>query len=285
MILYKKDKIDVIEKYESGHCDILYVSCKIAEFHFNIIIVYLDTKEKERNEIIKGKLYSIMTKIMNSPILVLGDFNGHVGFIGKQEVNNNGNIVLDMAEKFNLVILNGDPRCEGETTWSRGELKSSIDFIMCNQEMYKKFLGMYIDEEKEVFDLSDHHLLEVFFEVNQEQRKKEGKKKITYMKINEETIQSYVENLERSLTNKGVIRLKELEGEMETISKNIMEKTFWKNLTQENELEPMWFTKEIKKEIGVRRQYNKKVGMLGVMRNRNNTLKCTKSKNKRCRQW
>ena len=51
---------------------------------------------------------------------------------------------------------------------------------------------------------------------------------------------------------------------METISKNITEKTSWKNLTQENDLEPMWFTKEIKKEIGVRRQYNKKSSGTGT---------------------
>ena len=84
-------------------------------------------------------------------------------------------------------MLNGDPQCQGETTWSRGEQKSSNDFIPCNQLMYKNFQNMYIDDEKAKFDLSDHHIIESFFFKLPylKIRKARETETITYLKINE----------------------------------------------------------------------------------------------------
>lgn len=152
MLLYRKSEGSNIEKLESGHRrDVLHTKCLIKNFSFHVIIVYFDTKEIPRNEKIKEQLTSILDKTRNTPTILLGDFNGHLGFIGEQNVNKNGNIVLDIAERYDYVILNGDPACIGEVTWSRQNQKSSIDFILCNQEMYKNFIKMEIDESKEKF--------------------------------------------------------------------------------------------------------------------------------------
>ena len=42
--------------------------------------------------------------------MIMGDFSGHVGFLGKQPRNRNEKILLDFIERWNLIMLNGDQR-------------------------------------------------------------------------------------------------------------------------------------------------------------------------------
>ena len=180
MILYKKVHLHM-EKQKVNQSDILHVSCKIFEFSFQLIVTYFDTVDYTRNLRIKTGIMGILENISDSPTLLMGDFNGHLGFIGKQDLDRTGNIVLDIAEKHNMVILNGDPLCEGEVTWSRGNQKSSIDFVLCNQIMYKRFKKMFIDEDKIKFDLSDHHLLEALFGVRCQTDPQRKEKRVNYV--------------------------------------------------------------------------------------------------------
>ena len=46
-------------------------------------------------------------------MLMIGDLNGHVGFLGTKAINENGKMVIDWIEKENLILLNGDMNCEG----------------------------------------------------------------------------------------------------------------------------------------------------------------------------
>lgn len=62
-----------------------------------------------------------------------------------------------------MILLNGNVRCNGETTWESRGLKSAIDFILVNQDMYSKFINMIIDEEREKYDLSDHNRMSALF--------------------------------------------------------------------------------------------------------------------------
>ena len=89
----------------------------------------------------------------------MGDFNGHLGFIRAQELNYNGQIVLQTMERYNLVLLNGAEECEGTNTREQGGHRSAIDFMLVNQSFYHLFENMYIDEEREQFDLSDNFLV------------------------------------------------------------------------------------------------------------------------------
>ena len=97
-------------------------------------------------------------------IMVLGDFNGHIGFIGAQEININGKYIIQMMESFNLILLNGDAKCTGSTTREENGFKSTIDYIMINDSLYNNFRNIVIDEEKDLYDLSDHCLLNANFE-------------------------------------------------------------------------------------------------------------------------
>ena len=129
----KSDNLETT-KLESGHKDILYTTCKASNFQFKLLLVYLatnDQQDSERNQRISSHIEKMLQKNGEDPLVFLGDFNGHLGFIGPQETNSNGNRVLDWAEKFNLVILNGDERCKGEITWTRGEHKSASSHRLC----------------------------------------------------------------------------------------------------------------------------------------------------------
>lgn len=59
-------------------------------------------------------------------------------------------------DKAMLILLNGDEKCSGEKTRNQRMEKSAIDFIFVNQRIYRNFTYMSIDEEKEIFHLSDH---------------------------------------------------------------------------------------------------------------------------------
>ena len=52
-------------------------------------------------------------------IFTVGDFNAHVGIIGKQELNYNGKIVLDIMTENNMIMINDTVKCKGTYTCSR----------------------------------------------------------------------------------------------------------------------------------------------------------------------
>ena len=77
------------------------------------MLVYMDVKDKEINKSVYEKTEKLnkgMEGVMNSelPVMVMGDFNGHVGFLGNQELNYNGTKMLEFMEKWNLIFMNCD---------------------------------------------------------------------------------------------------------------------------------------------------------------------------------
>ena len=67
-------------------------------------------------------------------VFIIWDFNAHVGIIGEQELNYIGKIVLDIIimTENNMIMLNGMDKCKWTYTWSRGQCKSVIDFVLDN---------------------------------------------------------------------------------------------------------------------------------------------------------
>lgn len=254
-----------IEKQNSRHNDVLYLNCEFATFGFIMILVYFATGNKERNCKIVSEVERILSENKDKPLILLGDMNAHLGFIGMQKINENGKLVIDIMEKYGLILLNGDFNCEGETTWSRGNQKSAIDFILVNEEMYKSYIEMKIDESKQVFDLSDHHLVSALFKIERKTINYNAEvKEIVYYKINEETSRSLVDVMERKIADAEDTTLETLEG-FEDILRGSVEETMRRTLSRrvqdrnKENIEPIWFNKAIKKEISLRRNYNKKV--------------------------
>ena len=55
-----------------------------------------------------------------------------MGFLREQEKNYGGEMLLEFAEKWGLVILNCDARCRGVCTRSEKNERSVIDYVMIN---------------------------------------------------------------------------------------------------------------------------------------------------------
>ena len=50
-------------------------------------------------------------------IMIVGDYNGDVGFKGEQKLDENGRMMIDWMEKYRLIMLKDDQRCQGEYTY------------------------------------------------------------------------------------------------------------------------------------------------------------------------
>ena len=98
-------------------------------------------------------------------MIVLGDINDHIGFIGQQKIDRNEEMVIDWMNDFSLILINVDERCVGQHTWSRQNQKSTIDCVLMNNEAYKIFQKMKIDEKGGIMDISDHNLITVDLEI------------------------------------------------------------------------------------------------------------------------
>lgn len=86
-------------------------------------------------------------------VILLGDFNGHVGFTGPQPLNYNGRWVLDIMGKMEYDTIKWwfEVNGEEEVTRRQGNIGSAIDFISVNEALYKYFETMFIDEDKGIF--------------------------------------------------------------------------------------------------------------------------------------
>ena len=81
-------------------------------------------------------------------------------------------MICEWMSNYSLILLNMDEKCQGVTTWSRDykNQHSAVDFVLVNNYyIYKKICNMKIDEQKDVLDISDHHL--VTFSLNIENKK------------------------------------------------------------------------------------------------------------------
>ena len=261
MILWGDQLKVEMEKIENIHQDILGAKGKFKDIVVIILLVYFSVNDTPRNDEIKAKIEAIVEQYQDEDcgVMLLGDFNAHVGFIGDQQLNRNGKIILDMMERFNLILLNGDERCDGKSTWQQGNKKSSIDHILVNEKMYNRFRGMKIDEDKEVLDFSDHNLISAKFHMNRERSViTEGEEK-QILRINDRTKEQFRQNIRRKLDEmQEMINLEDFNEMIKETAQVVMTRTVKTRKNQKQLEEPIWFNENIKREIGKRRVINKK---------------------------
>ena len=104
--------------------EILHVEGEIGKELIRIVLVHMKTRNdnetKEHNEKIIEEIGQILEEreIQQKATIVLGDFNGHLGYLGNQEGNMNGKLTNKMIQE-DLILLNIDSRCKGTYTWQR----------------------------------------------------------------------------------------------------------------------------------------------------------------------
>ena len=69
-------------------------------------------------------------------------------------------MIKEWMEDRDLILLNGDDKCEGTYTWGRfsgeeREQRSAIDMVLMNEKMYERCRGMNIDEGQDIIKFSE----------------------------------------------------------------------------------------------------------------------------------
>ena len=63
-------------------------------------------------------------------VVVMGDFNAHIGLGTEQQPNRNGRRLLNLVWAGELIIGNELPQCQGRWTWECEQKRSVIDYIL-----------------------------------------------------------------------------------------------------------------------------------------------------------
>ena len=162
MVLKKNStQLEIKENYQL-HEDCMALICGTKGLVFILIIVYFNSNDS--NDRMGTIINQYLENKEDLPILLIGDFNAHTGQLGER-INKNGKLLEEIIERNNLVMLNKTPECEGIITWEARGMKSAIDYALANRKMFNYYKSMTIDENKEIYDLSDHCLIKVDLEI------------------------------------------------------------------------------------------------------------------------
>ena len=260
MIASRAEEIEM-EKRECNNPDVMVVDVEWRGWRFKMILIYMDVQEEARNIRIKNKVKEVVEETdVDEDLILLGDFNAHLGFIGPQKLNKNGKVVIDLMEACSLILLNGDDRCEGQITRSIREERSSIDFVLVNRSAYNKFRKMEVDEEKYWFDTSDHCMIRVDFAVEHKKiNKSENSEIVEYFAVKGENKVKYLREIENCIQQGEEIENMQDFHELivESAEKILKRKCIRKNYANKRP-RPVWFTRQIEEEIKKRKSINRK---------------------------
>ena len=114
----------------------------------------------------------------------------------------------------NMIMLNDTDKCKGTYTWSRGQSKSVIDFVLVNSLPFGICDKMDIDEQQDQFDLTDDNLIEISLKLNYmhpNYDRGRWEEKI-YYKFDEKSLEKYITQMEKDLnTHNTDISIEELQ--------------------------------------------------------------------------
>lgn len=260
MIIWRENEDIIMEKMETKSNDILLVESKVNKMEISIVLIYMSVNDYGRNAEIRKEIKTIVGRAQQNEreIIILGDFNGHLGFIGSQKLDTNGKMILELMETYKLILLNDVPECKGAVTWQQGEKKSTIDFILTSEKLFTNFENMIIDENWEETCMSDHNLIKATFWTSKTQRRKYNKEKeIQIFKINNSRKEKFLKEVKEEIQDKDEINLHDFNNVIKNKATKCMKVTI-KIDSERNKLsEPIWMNKKIKAEISKRREINK----------------------------
>ena len=268
MILHRKNKRINFEKIENRNKNLLEMEGECYGLKIRIVLAYFDTdKSKEggqkRNKALQTEIEKTMKKAKekDEAILVLGDFNGHIGLLGHQKQNQHGKVILKWIEEDGLTLLNLDEKCEGVYTWSRGDQKSVIDYALVNRKMYNHFVEMKIDENKEEFEESDHHLISIKFKFQKKGEKRKNKWiKREYFTTNKSALKIFREKLEQFWKDNKIQTINEMDKSILKVARDTLLRVYKRKMSgdEDKKEERPWMNDNIREEMKLKREINRK---------------------------
>ena len=118
---------------------------------------------------------------------------------------------------------------------------------------------MKVDERKEIIDLSDHNLLQVKLksEICRKDKNQE-RKKIEYYKKDEQSLNSYVKEVEEECQKESTMNMEKMEKIMKMVAERKLKRVYIRREREgTKEPEPPWINEEIKQGIKKRKQLNR----------------------------
>ena len=123
-----------------------------------------------RNEEWNQGIYKIVAKEQQEykdkqfRVLIIRDLNGHIGNgqstgikNNKDQINTNGQMIIDFVNQHNYKILNQDKNTKGLWTRQRGGINTVLDYALLSKEYANDFVSMEIDDKGEYPSESDHN--------------------------------------------------------------------------------------------------------------------------------
>ena len=249
MVLKRKDTNIQFDNIYSLHEDCMIIDCKIKGFKFKLVTTYFQSNDD--NSRIASQLKKFIETNDEEAVLVVGDFNAHIGILGER-MNKNGRLLEDLIEHGNLTNLNRTPECEGKITRNIRDQKTAIDYALANRKIFSYYKNMKIDENKELFDLSDHCMLYLTMEIGVGKLEKK-EEKIEINCLSKERLLEFNGKVEQELSrvDSNEINMEKVDSVMEEAAKiHLRKKVVRRNgKRQKGKIEPIWMTKEIKSEI------------------------------------
>ena len=173
-----------LEEMQIKNKDILALEDTIRESKFRIILCYFDSTKLlngidfERNRTMQREIEKLMEVEIDTSLIVLGDFNGRLSKLEPTiKSDANGNMIDKWTLKYDIHHLNTPDSYQGTYTFQSLNGKSAIDHVLTNKTLLDKHIGMIIDEEKTMLNISDHNLVRVWFQIGNDNQKTSWEKK------------------------------------------------------------------------------------------------------------
>ncbi|XP_072025055.1 uncharacterized protein [Amphiura filiformis] len=137
-------------------------SMYIAVAYFPVEGTDVEITEALYNQLL-SEVIRIRENDLNDPdILIMGDMNGRIGKEipdGDPVYNSNGKRLLHFVKDSDLTILNCTRQCIGKFTWFRAGQQSTIDYMLCSNNLVKHVKQFVVDEDRKYGLGSDHNVL------------------------------------------------------------------------------------------------------------------------------
>merc|ERR1711874_573944 len=135
-------------------------------------------KDYESNRTMQKEIEKLLEVEIDTSLIVLGDFNGRLSKLEPTiKSDANGNMIDKWTQKYDIYHLNTLDSCYGTYTFQSLNEKSAIDHVLTNKTLLNKHIGMVIDEEKAMLNISDHNLVRVWFQIGNDNLKTSWGKK------------------------------------------------------------------------------------------------------------
>ena len=154
-------KLDPVEiQSENNNPDVLIVQCKLSNYRVSLINGYGPQESESLSE--KMEFFNclevsiIKSRMRGDFICVQLDANSKIGMENiiddPNHISPNGQILLDIVERNDLIILNCTEKCIGTITRVRKsqvlDEKSVLDYFVVCEQFYQLVTSMEIDEKR-----------------------------------------------------------------------------------------------------------------------------------------